>query len=71
MLKQARDSMARINELLASDGSLPVSTERALQELNRAARSLRSLADFLQANPEALLRGRGADPIPGSGPVKN
>ena len=34
MLKQARDSMARINELLASDGSLPVSTERALQELN-------------------------------------
>ena len=56
MLKQARDSMARINELLASDGSLPVSTERALQELNRAARSLRSLADFLQANPEALLR---------------
>ena len=58
----ARDSMARINELLASDGSLPVSTERALQELNRAARSLRSLADFLQANPEALLRV--AAPIP-------
>ncbi|ASC66966.1 MCE family protein [Achromobacter denitrificans] len=71
MLKQARDSMAQINALLASDASLPVNTERAMQELGRAARSLRALADFLQANPEALLRGRGPDPIPGAGPVRN
>jgi paraquat-inducible protein B len=71
MLKQARDSMAQINSLLASDSSLPVNTERAMQELGRAARSLRALADFLQANPEALLRGRGPDPIPGAGPVRN
>ncbi|SSW62834.1 intermembrane transport protein PqiB [Achromobacter agilis] len=71
MLKQARDSMAQINALLASDASLPVNTERAMQELGRAARSLRALADFLQSNPEALLRGRGPDPIPGVGPVRN
>ena len=71
MLKQARDSMAQINALLASDASLPVNTERAMQELGRAARSLRALADVLQANPEALLRGRGPDPIPGAGPVRN
>ena len=71
MLKQARDSMAQINALLASDASLPVNTERAMQELGRAARSLRALADFLQSNPEALLRGRGPDPIPGAGPVRN
>ena len=51
MLKQARDSMAQINALLASDASLPVNTERAMQELGRAARSLRAVADFLQANP--------------------
>jgi len=71
MLKQARESMAQINALLASDSSLPVNTERAMQELGRAARSLRALADFLQSNPEALLRGRGPDPIPGAGPVRN
>jgi paraquat-inducible protein B len=71
MLKQAKESMAQINALLASDASLPVNTERAMQELSRAARSLRALADFLQANPEALLRGRGPDPIPGAGPVRN
>ncbi len=71
MLKQAKDSMANINSLLASDASLPVNAERAMQELSRAARSLRALADFLQSNPEALLRGRGDDPIPGAGPVRN
>jgi paraquat-inducible protein B len=71
MLKQAKESMAQVNALLASDASLPVNTEKAMQELGRAARSLRALADFLQANPEALLRGRGPDPIPGAGPVRN
>ncbi|MCW0207353.1 MAG: MlaD family protein [Achromobacter sp.] len=71
MLKQARESMVQINALLAADASLPVNTERAMQELGRAARSLRALADFLQSNPEALLRGRGPDPIPGAGPVRN
>jgi len=71
MLKQAKESMAQVNALLASDSSLPVNTEKAMQELGRAARSLRALADFLQANPEALLRGRGPDPIPGAGPVRN
>ena len=63
--------MANINTLLATDPSLPVNAERAMQELSRAARSLRALADFLQSNPEALLRGRGDDPIPGAGPVRN
>ena len=71
MLKQAKESMANINAMLASDASLPVNTEKAMQELSRAARSLRALADFLQSNPEALLRGRGNDPIPGAGPVRN
>jgi paraquat-inducible protein B len=32
-----------------------------LQELARAARSLRELADYLQAYPDALLRGRAQD----------
>jgi paraquat-inducible protein B len=30
-----------------------------LYELNRAARSLRELADYLDRHPEALLHGKG------------
>jgi len=64
-LQAARKSLDSINELLARDGSLPVNAERAMNELGRAARSLRGLADYLQVHPEALIRGRGDDPIPG------
>ncbi len=70
MLRQARQSLAQVNNMLAPDSSLPVNADRAMQELSRAARSLRALADFLQDNPESLLRGRGPDPIPGVSPSK-
>lgn len=71
VLREARKSIAELGNLVAADGSLPMNAARSMQELSRAARSLRNLADFLQTNPEALLRGRGKDPIPGGGPVKN
>jgi len=71
VLREARKSLNELGNLVAADGSLPMNAERSLQELGRAARSLRNLADFLQTNPEALLRGRGDDPIPGAGRVKN
>lgn len=64
-LRAARKSLETINELLARDGSLPANAERAMSELGRAARSLRNLAEYLQVHPEALIRGRGDDPIPG------
>jgi ABC-type transporter Mla subunit MlaD len=41
----------------AADGGLPA----AIQELSDAARSIRTLADYLGRHPESLLRGRGAD----------
>ena len=34
-----------------------------LQELQRVSRSLRVLSDYLQLHPEALLRGKPADPV--------
>lgn len=71
MLKQASKSLSVISNLLASDSALPVNAENAMQELSRAARSLRTLSDYLQTHPEALLRGRGQDPVPGAGPVRN
>lgn len=71
VLREARKSLNELGNLVSADGSLPMNAERSLQELGRAARSLRSLADFLQTNPEALLRGRRPDAIPGAGPVRN
>ncbi|MFC4276837.1 PqiB family protein [Achromobacter aloeverae] len=65
MIKQASKSLNDISNMLSSDNGVLANSDRAIQELTRAARSLRVLSDFLQANPEALLRGRGDDPIPG------
>lgn len=58
MLKQASKSLAAVGGVLNPDAELPASAGTALQELSRAARSLRELADYLQAYPDALLRGR-------------
>lgn len=67
-LRQARESLAAVDGMLGTGSSLPVNLEHALKELERAARSLRVLADSLQANPESLLRGRSRDAAPYGGP---
>lgn len=61
LLRQARQAMQDAGNLLAADAALPVNAERTLQEVARAARSLRQFSDYLQANPDVLLRGRGPD----------
>jgi paraquat-inducible protein B len=63
-LQAAAKSLAAINSLLSSDTGLASNTDRAVQELSRTARSLRALADYLQAHPEALIRGRAPDRLP-------
>ncbi|WP_233161378.1 MULTISPECIES: intermembrane transport protein PqiB [unclassified Achromobacter] len=68
MIKQASKSLNDISTMLSSDNGVLANSDRAIQELTRAARSLRVLSEFLQVNPEALLRGRGDDPIPGRSP---
>ena len=62
MLNQARDALAQADRLVAPDGSMTANMERTMQEMQRAARALRELADSLQAQPDALLRGRADDP---------
>jgi len=71
VLRQAQVSLQSLNQLFGPDAPLPSNTQNAMTQIDRAARSLRALADYLQAHPEALLRGRGPDPIPGAGPSKN
>lgn len=47
------------NQLLQPDSLLGASLGTTLEEVNRAARSLRTLADYLERHPESLLRGKG------------
>ncbi len=65
-LREARQSLGSVEDLLGQSSSLPGSTERALQELTRTARSLRVLADYLQTDPQSLILGRTPDVLPGS-----
>jgi hypothetical protein len=39
---------------------LPQELDRALEELTDAARAARLLADLLERQPQAVLRGRGS-----------
>jgi paraquat-inducible protein B len=64
MMREASKSLAEISNMLSSEAGLGANTDRAVQELSRTARSLRALSDYLQAHPEALLRGRTPDRLP-------
>lgn len=57
-LADARKTLAAANGALAADGPLHQDTRRLVQELTRTAASLRTLTDYLERHPEALLRGR-------------
>jgi paraquat-inducible protein B len=70
VLRQAGRSLASVGGLLNPEAGLPVNTGMALQELARTARSLRELSDYLQAHPDALLRGRAPDPVRGQMPTR-
>ena len=57
--------------LIQSDAPLQHNVNQALIEMKRAAQALRVLADYLQRHPEALLRGKPADPDPASQSSEN
>lgn len=60
-LLSVQKAVDQVASLLASDSSLNSNLEQNMRELNRAMRSMRDLADSLQAQPSSLLRGRKAD----------
>ena len=49
-----------VQGLAADDSSLRQQTEQTLQDLSRAARTLRELAETIDRQPDLLLRGRSA-----------
>jgi paraquat-inducible protein B len=49
---------AALRQHTADESGLVQNADRTLQDLSRAARAVRELADMLERHPEALLRGR-------------
>jgi paraquat-inducible protein B len=63
-LEGVKQTVGNANQALSPDSPLQQNLGGTLSELQRAARSLRVLTDYLSVHPEALLRGRKADPAP-------
>lgn len=63
-LRQASAEIGRaarvLQEAVAEDGGVRQNAERALQDVSRAARAVRALAEQLEQQPDALIRGRAA-----------
>lgn len=61
-LASAQQTLGTANNAFASDSPLQQGLGGSLHQLQRAAESLRALTDYLGRYPQALLRGRPADP---------
>lgn len=57
-LKDVRGAVQHLSDIIGPDSSMKSDLTEALQQLGNASRAVADLADFLQRNPDALLRGR-------------
>jgi paraquat-inducible protein B len=63
-----RESLTALRDNIAApDSAVQQSARAALEQVDRAAYSLRGLADYLQTHPESLVRGRASGPEPKGG----
>jgi paraquat-inducible protein B len=60
-LAQARKTLASVETTLADDSPLQQDARASLRELQKAAESVRHLAETLERHPESLLRGKPED----------
>jgi paraquat-inducible protein B len=70
VLEQAQHSLQTLDRSLAEDSPLQRGAGQTLDEVARAAQSLRALADYLGRHPESLLRGKRGDAAPQPAPSK-
>jgi paraquat-inducible protein B len=69
-LKGANQTLGTADNALSPDSPLQQNLSSTLQELQRMARSLRALTDYLGTHPSSLIRGRSADaPLPAPTPT--
>jgi paraquat-inducible protein B len=57
-LREAQAAIDSIQRTIGSGSALTNDAESLMQELTRAARSIRVFADYLERNPQALIRGK-------------
>lgn len=62
LLSEARKTLDAANQAMAADSPVTQDARQTLEEVERTARSLRALSDYLQRHPESLIRGRPDDP---------
>lgn len=58
-LDEAHGALASAGEILAENSRTRYNLDNALEELAAAARSLRIMADYIEQNPDALIKGKG------------
>lgn len=57
-IQTAQETLASVNGAVGEGSPLRIQVESAVAEFSQAARAIRVLADYLQRNPDALLRGK-------------
>jgi paraquat-inducible protein B len=60
-LKDVRQTLRSAEKTIADDAPLQQDLRQTLQEVTRAAGSLRVLTDYLERHPESLIRGKPED----------
>jgi paraquat-inducible protein B len=65
-LQQAQKTIGNANATFSDDSPARQQLSQAMEEVQRTARSVRVLTDFLSRHPESLIRGRSGDAAPGS-----
>ncbi len=65
-LERSEQTLQNVNQSLAEGSPQRQQLGDTLNEVQRAVRSVRVLSDYLNRNPESLLRGRGGDDTPAS-----
>jgi paraquat-inducible protein B len=61
VLKQAQQSLSTVNTVLESDSPLQYRMKETLEEIAKAARSLRVLMEYLENHPESIITGKGSE----------
>jgi len=68
VLEQAQQALKTLDRSLAEDSPLQRGAGHTLDEVSRAAQSLRALADYLTRHPESLIRGKRGESAPQPAP---
>ena len=59
-LVQGEETLRTFEDVIGEDSALVYGLRNALRELSSASRSIRILADYLEQNPDALIRGKAS-----------